>query len=141
MRLRWLLVCGMLFGITLKLQAQELHFPVQIIERIDNVEIVAFIEKSDMGEAAIWNPSKAAPPLSVSGAVGALNKHYQQHTIDSGKFTITEIVLRQIPAHQHHWYYLIKVKSVLNDQTKQHYYVVTMGGRVIPAIVEPLPLK
>jgi hypothetical protein len=137
MNLRWLAVLSMMFCAT----AQSSPFPIQIIEQFDDARIVAFINESDVNNSAQWNPLKDAPPLSVASAIEAVKQHYLAHNNSLDSLSITEIEIRQVPQHKNHWHYLIKVKSNIDLEFKNTFYVVLMDGKVIPAIVEPKSYK
>jgi len=137
MKLRWLLV----FSVMVCANAQASQFPIQVIEQFDDVRIVAFINEDDVNDSAAWNPLEEAPPLSIASAIGAIKKHSAENASYPSAFSITEIELRQIPLHKNRWHYLIKIRSNVDHEFKNTFYVVLMNGKIIPAIVEPRSIK
>ena len=119
-------------------QSQALEYPVEIIEYIDNVRVVAFVKESDIDKSPQWDPG-SAPPLSIANAISAVQQHIAPAPISSD--TLIGIELKKIPRHEHYWHYLIKNKQRSEDRLVSHYYVVLMNGKVIPALKEPEAYK
>ena len=135
MNSRWLLALFLVAG---ALQARP--FPVEIIETLDDVKVVAFISDADIKSSVSWSPMSSAPPLSIAAAIQAIKKEMAgKHDLD--KATINEIELKQIPYHADHWHYLVKVSATGNNHSIDHYFVVLMSGKVIRAIKEPESYK
>jgi len=107
---------------------------IEIIEKFDDLKMIAFISVEDIKSNPEWNPDIDSPPLTVSDAIHAVK------TFIKITRPIKEIEIRQVPKHEKQWHYLIKVA---NDSMKSKYsiYVVLMNGKVIPAIIEPQSYK
>ncbi len=135
MKFKWLAVS--LFAFSVGIQANQ--FPIQIIEQFDDATIVAFIDEKDLNDSNAWNPMDTEPSLSISDAVNAMKKHFHDINIKQDSYSITEIELRQIPGHAHHWHYLFKVND--SQKNKDAFFVVLMNGKTIPAINEPKSYK
>ena len=110
---------------------------IEIFEQFDNLRMVAFISIEDINNSPEWYPDLGAPPLTVGEAIQAVKDFIK---ISRPAMAIKEIELRQMPKHEKHWHYLIKIS---NDamKTKYEIYVVLMDGKVIPAIIEPQGYK
>ena len=119
-------------------QIQAVEYPVEIIEYIDNVRVVAFVNESDINKSPQWDPP-SAPPLSMASALSAVQSHIAPVPIN--RDTLIGIELKPIPRHKHYWHYLVKNKMQSEDKSVSHYYVVLMDGKVIPAIREPESVK
>jgi len=120
-----------------KLYAYE--FPIEITEYIDDVKVDAYISNNDINQALVWTPFESEPPLSMASALQAIQA-YAANT-DLSDMTLTGIELKQIPHHEKHWHYLVKIKSEVDEVVASHYFIVLMDGKVIPAIKEPESIK
>lgn len=123
---------------SVKVSAYE--FPTEIIEYFDNVQIVAYLKKSDINDKLTWVPFESSPPLSINKALMAVKKYIKSDTSFSD-ITLTEIELKRLPHHKTLWHYLVKAKYSANGETKPHFFVVLMDGKVISAIKEPESIK
>ena len=119
-------------------QIKAVEYPVEIIEYIDNVRVVAFVNESDINKSPQWDPP-SAPPLSMANALSAVQRHIAPAPINSD--SLIGIELKPIPRHAHYWHYLVKNKVRGEEKSVSHYYVVLMDGKVIPAIKEPESVK
>jgi hypothetical protein len=119
---------------------QALEFPIEIIESIDNSRVVAFVNESDIDQDINWVPFSGEPPLTLAGALKAIQ---QQIATDPGlsAAVLTEIGLRQIPRHKQHWHYLVKMQTRADDKLLAHYFIVLMDGKVIRGLREPQAVK
>ena len=135
MNFRWLLALLLFSG--------ALHatpFPVEIIDTLDDVKVVAFISDAEIQNSVSWSPMETPPPLTIAAAIKAIKKEMVgKH--DLNKAVINEIELKQIPSHEDHWHYLVKLSTVTGGRTIDHYFVVLMSGKVIRAIKEPESYK
>jgi len=120
------------------MQANE--FPVEIIEFIDNARVVAFINENDIDETSYWLPSAGSPELSIEDALNAVQQHIAADP-DITAAELDELKLKQIPHHQRHWNYLVKMKITNHGKPHASYFVVLMNGKVIPAVREPGAVK
>jgi hypothetical protein len=119
-------------------QIQALEYPVEIIEYIDNVRVVAFVKESDIDKSPKWDPP-SEPPLSIANAIDAVQRYIAPSSINNEN--LIGIELKQIPRHKHYWHYIVKNKMLTAEKPVSHYYVVLMNGKVIPAIKEPESVK
>lgn len=115
-------------------------FPIEITEYIDNVKIVAYIDKKDIDKKLQWTPFNSSLPLSLTDALSAVQKYLDANSAFTGA-RFMSIELKQIPHHEKHWHYLVKVKYQLNGKIQPHFFVVLMDGKVISAIKQPEPIK
>lgn len=125
------------FLISTKLYAFE--FPIEITEYIDDVKVDAVIKQSDINQELIWTPFEKAPALSVADALQAIKDYADKTNLED--LALTGIELKQIPHHEKHWHYLVKLKSKTDDGFESHYFIVLMDANVIPAIKEPESIK
>lgn len=110
---------------------------VEIVEQFDNLRMVAFIDMMDIDTNPEWHSALGAPPLTVSGAIKAVNEYIKD---SDSAVDISEIELRPLPGDEKHWHYLVKIA---NDAKKTKYdiYVVLMNGKIVPGIIEPQGYK
>ena len=114
--------------------------PIEIIEYIDDVKVVANINKNDLNKKTQWIPFKSPPPLSVADALQAVQKYIGSH----GKISdikLRGIELKRMSHHEMYWHYLVKIIYQRGDKTQPHFFVVLMDGKVIPALQEPESIK
>ncbi len=112
---------------------------VEIIERFDDVRVVAFVSEDDLKDYPLWQPASGTPPLSVGEAIAAVTRQRSGHRHTMGE--VEEIELRKIAGRKDHWHYLVKLKARGAPGRGIEVYVVLMNGKVIPAIIEPEALK
>ncbi len=115
---------------------------IEIFEQFDNFRVVAFLNKNDIEKSPTWKPGMTAPPLTVVGAIQALQTFVKKSNAANtiAENTIKEIEIRTIPKDEQHWHYLIKVADEAM-QAKYDIYVILMDGTVIPTIIEPQGYK
>jgi len=118
--------------------AKAYQLPVEVFEYIDDVKIVAFIDKNDIEAAKARDPS--APLLTIKGALAAVKKHITEHQPEIGKAKLEEITFRKLPNFPGRWHYLVKLKNG-DPRMPYHYFVVLMNGKVIPAVKEIASVK
>lgn len=116
------------------------EFPLEIFEYVNDVKVVAFINKDDIDDSMSWNPFEEPPKLTIANVVDIIKKHITTNQELAGA-ELTEIELRQIPHHEKHWHYMVKLKTVEDNKRKYHYILILMNGKVIPAIREPESFK
>jgi hypothetical protein len=114
---------------------------IEIIERFDDIRLVAFVNEGDIENYPLWHPLTEAPPLSISAAIEAVNNLYKVNDAELIVESIQEIELRKIPNHKKYWHYLVKVKGNNDEKVKYQVYVVLMNGKVIPALIETESFK
>lgn len=114
--------------------------PIEIIEYMDNTKIIAFINEADMNKSQDWQPADGVPPLTINGALKAIEKQASAYP-ELKDTVLTEIELKPIPRHEEHWHYIVKMKSKYNQKSKPHYVIVLMDGKVFPGLKEPEMLK
>lgn len=119
---------------------QASQYPVEVVEFIDNIRVVAFINEADIDKTLSWIPFEGSPPVTVGGALGAI-KGYVAADPEFAKMELTEIELKQIPHHQSYWHYLVRIKTTLEGKSRSHYFIVLMNGKVIQGIREPSSIK
>jgi len=113
--------------------------PIEIIEYIDNIKVVAFINKADVKKTDAWLPFKNKPPLSIDRALAKVKLFLSKNNAQD--LTMREIKLKRIPHHDKNWHYLVKLSYKIDDQLQFHYFVVLMNGKVIAALKEPESIK
>ncbi len=114
-------------------QALAFSPKVEIVERFDDFQVMAFIDAQDIQENPAWQPGDGDPPLSVAGAISAVGG-LQDGTI--AVRDIREIELRLMPRHDNSWHYLVRVANGAMI-SENEIFVVLMSGKVIPAIIRP----
>lgn len=114
--------------------------PIEIIEYIDDIKIVANIKKSDISNKAEWIPFTSPPPLSVGDALQAVQKYIMSNNAISD-VKLRGIELKRMSHHKMVWHYLIKINYKIGDNTRPHFFVVLMDGKVISALQEPESIK
>jgi hypothetical protein len=117
-----------------------LGFPVEIIESVDNSRVVAFLSEADIEQAINWVPFSGGPPLAIADALKAVRQQIAADPELSGA-ELTEIGLRQIPHHEQHWHYLVKLQTRSGDRVIAHYFIVLLDGKVIRGLREPQAVK
>jgi hypothetical protein len=132
------IIAALLLLFSARLQALE--FPIEIIESIDNSRVVAFVNETDIDQDINWSPFTGEPPLTVAGALTAIQRQIATDPGLSGA-ALTEIGLRQIPHHETHWHYLVKLQTRADDKLLAHYFIVLMDGKVIRGLREPQAVK
>jgi len=120
--------------------AYSYEFPVEIFEYVDNIKVVAFINESDIDETVSWQPFQGPPPLSIGSAIEAIQGYISSDS-RLPNASLMEIKLQQIPHHDAHWHYLVKIKTETGDKTRYDYFVILMNSKIIPAVREPQSYK
>lgn len=126
-----LMFSGHVFGI---------EFPIEISEYIDDVKIDAYINEADLNKTAKWEPFGSSPPLTIKGALFAI-KNDSGTDIDFSNTQLIGVELKPVPHHRSFWHYLVKLKTVSEDGSEPHFFIVLMDGKVISAIKEPESIK
>ena len=121
-------------------QTQAIEFPLEVIEYIDDVKVVAFISQTDIDAASTWNPMQTGVPLGVDAALAAVKEALLDFGVAADSIALTSIELREFPHQPGHWHYLVRLKQ---SAGKRHpgFYVVLMSGKVISATMEPQAYK
>jgi hypothetical protein len=114
--------------------------PIEIIEYIDDVKVVAYINKSDINTKIEWTPFESPLPLSIDDALHAVQEYIQSDD-DITDVKLSGIELKRIARHEMYWHYLVKLKYKSGDETRPHFFVVLMDGKVISALREPESIK
>lgn len=132
-----------ILSLLLLLTAGQTHataFPLEIIEYIDDVKVVAFVYEEDVQQSPTWEPFETAPPIDVEDVVQKIQAYADTHpALANAKFEKVE--LKRIPHHPNHWHYLVAMKTPGDDHTALYYFVMLMDGKVIPALKEPASFK
>lgn len=121
-------------------KALAMEFPIKVTEYIDDVKIDAYINEKDLLRTKKWTPFESPPPLSVAAAMTAI-KNYISADSDFSNTTLIGVELKKIPHHKSYWHYLVKVKTVTENNSQPNFYVVLMDGKVVSAIKEPESIK
>jgi hypothetical protein len=121
-------------------KALAFEFPIEVIEYMDDVKVVAYIDRHDIDKEKRWHPFQEQPPISIHDALRAV-KAFIDSTENFTDITMTGIELKHIPHHEAHWHYLVKVRYRTDGVLKPHFFVVLMDGKVISAIREPESIK
>jgi hypothetical protein len=132
MSYRWPALLALLFTAN----AQALDFPIQVIEYVDDIKVVASIDEADMQSERPWHPFTDEPPLSVAQALAAVAETIATDEAMAGA-RLAEIELRRVPHHESHWHYMVKLQTKAPTPHHPHYYVVLMSGKVVPALKAP----
>lgn len=131
---------ALLFLLLLSSKIYAIEFPVEIIEYLDDVKVVAFINESDIDKSLRWNPAQGKVPLGIDDALKAIREHVAADP-ELKQASLTGIELKQIPHHSGYWHYMVKMKTRVNNRNQAHYFIVLMNGKVIPGIREPESVK
>lgn len=116
-----------------KCAAQAADYKVVIVERFDNIRVIAVINSDDIVESPKWNPDTGQIPLSVGDAINAV----RNFGVDPGMAGATkEIEIKDLKNHQDRWHYLVKTLTTSKSHQKCDVFVVLMNGKVIPAARE-----
>lgn len=121
-------------------KALAYDFPIEITEYIDNVKIIAYVNKNDVNKNMEWSPFKSSLPLSVTDALTTVQKYLSANAAFSD-VRFMSIELKQIPHHEKHWHYIVKVTYKIEGNTHPHFFVVLMDGKVISALTKPEAIK
>ena len=121
-------------------RAMAYENPIEIIEYIDDVKVVAYISKSDITEKLQWTPLESPVPLSIDDALRAV-QNYIKSDKDIADFKLSGIELKRIARYEMYWHYLVKLKYKSDGRMRPHFYVVLMDGKVISALREPESIK
>ena len=121
-------------------RAQAFEFPIKITEYLDDVRVIAYINKSDINEKLQWTPFGRPPPLSIYGALIAIESYIKDND-DFTNIKLTGIELKQMPHHDLYWHYLVKAKYGPEGEMQSHFFVVLMDGKVIAALKQPESIK
>lgn len=126
-----------LTSLVLSMSVHAAQPKIEIIERFDDLRMVAFISIKDIDDSPEWNANLTPPPLTVGEAVQAVKEFIEK----TGTFSeIREIEIRPVPGHETKWHYLIKVAND-SKRSKFDIYLVLMNGAVISAMIEPQGYK
>ncbi|MCB1724366.1 MAG: hypothetical protein KDJ39_11810 [Gammaproteobacteria bacterium] len=129
-----------LLFVFLSARALAFEFPIEVTEYLDDVRISAYINKADLAAAPHWEPFTEALPLSVDGALAAVQQ-FMREKEQVADAELLGIELKRIPRHEAYWHYLVRIRSASDDKSKPHLYVVLLDGKVIAAIREPQSIK
>lgn len=121
-------------------KALAYDFPIEITEYIDNVKIIAYVNKNDIDKKLEWSPFKSSLPLSVTDALSAIQKYLAANSAFT-EVRFMSIELKQIPHHEKNWHYIVKVTYKMDEHTHPHFFVVLMDGKVISALTKPESIK
>jgi hypothetical protein len=121
-------------------QVFAVEFPIEISEYIDDVKIDAYINKEDLNKTSQWTPFESSPPLTINQALTAILND-EKSEIDFSHAQVIGVELKPVPRHKSYWHYLVKIKTVSEDSTEPHFFIVLMDGKVISAIKEPDSIK
>jgi hypothetical protein len=120
--------------------ARAYEFPIEVIEYIDNVRVVAFVYEKDLHAAQRWQPSDGPPPLEIGDALHVLRAYLAAEPALAGA-TLTAIELKSIPGLERQWHYLVRMRLPGDDRPHSGYFVVLMSGKVIQGLREPQSIK
>lgn len=126
-----LLICG---------EALAYETPVEIIEYIDDVKVIAYLNKSEIAKSPQWIPFESPPPLSIQDALQAV-RLYLESDADFTDARLVSIELKRIPHYEQHWHYLAKVRYRVGDKIEPHFFAILMDGKLVSAIKEPESIK
>ena len=129
-----LLLIILTLGATPVLQARSVEFPLELIEYLDDVRVVAFVRPSALEQAPTWDPVAEPLPLGIPQALQAVRAFVGP---DSG-YRLQSIELKPIPSHRGHWHYLVRTTD---PHGKPRYFAVLLDGTLTPATVEPESYK
>jgi hypothetical protein len=115
------------------------EFPIEVIEYIDDVKIIAVIPHKEIVPDSDWRPFKSAPPVSIQEALEAVQAYINSNE-NFSETTFTSIELKQIPDTSN-WHYVVKVKYRDGKSIQPHFFVVLMDAKVISAIKMPEAIK
>jgi hypothetical protein len=121
-------------------QVFAVEFPIEISEYIDDVKIDAYINKEDLSKTSQWTPFESSPPLTINQALTAILKE-EKSEIDFSNSHVIGIELKPVPHHKSYWHYLVKIKTISEEGSEPHFFIVLMDGKVITAIKEPESIK
>lgn len=130
----------LLLFISIGSRAQSFTPPIEVIEYIDDVKVVAYINQDDLKDTGAWSPFESPPPLSINDALLSVKKFLE----DNGELentTLRGIELKRIAHHESHWHYIVKTHYKTDAARKYHFFVVLMSGKVISALREPESIK
>jgi hypothetical protein len=121
-------------------QVLAIEFPIEISEYIDDVKIDAFINKEDLENTSQWTPFESSPPLTINQALTAILND-EKSEINLNNASVIGVELKPVPHHKSYWHYLVKIKTISEEGSEPHFFIVLMDGKVIPAIKEPDSIK
>jgi hypothetical protein len=121
-------------------QVFAVEFPIEISEYIDDVKIDAYINKVDLNKTSQWTPFESSPPLTINQALTAILNE-EKSEIDFSNSRVIGIELKPVPHHKSYWHYLVKIKTITEEGSEPHFFIVLMDGKVITAIKEPESIK
>jgi hypothetical protein len=121
-------------------QVFAVEFPIEISEYIDDVKIDAYINKEDLKNTRKWTPFESPPPLTINQALTAILND-EKYKIDLNSSSLIGVELKPVPHHKFYWHYLVKIKTISENGSEPHFYIVLMDGKVISAIKEPESIK
>jgi hypothetical protein len=130
----------LLLLISIGSHAQSFTPPIEVIEYIDDVKVVAYINQDDLKDADSWTPFESQPPLSINDALLSV-KRYLQNNGELENTTLRGIELKRIAHHESNWHYIVKTHYKTDAARKYHFFVVLMNGKVISALREPESIK
>jgi|GEM_PF-1657998 len=132
MKFRWLLVLLTL----LAANAQALQPSIEIIEQLDDLKLVAFVDEKNLENYPLWINLEENPPLQINRAIRAIQDLYNKNGNKLNSSGIKEIELKEIPHHKNYWHYIIRVEGNSENRSIDQVYVILMNGKVIPALIE-----
>jgi hypothetical protein len=121
-------------------QVLAIEFPIEISEYIDDVKIDAFINKEDLEKTSQWTPFESSPPLTINQALIAILND-EKSEINLNNASVIGVELKPVPHHKSYWHYLVKIKTISEEGSEPHFFIVLMDGKVISAIKEPESIK
>lgn len=127
----FLLFCG---------KAMAYENPIEIIEYIDDVKVVAHINKSAINQKLKWKPFESPLPLSIVDALQAVQTYIKSHG-DISDVELRGIELKRMAHDEKYWHYLVKLDYKSGEDIRPHFFVVLMDGKVISALREPESIK
>ncbi|KAA3623603.1 MAG: hypothetical protein DWQ08_11355 [Proteobacteria bacterium] len=120
------------------IMAEEVSWPLEIFERLDDHRIAVFPKLEDVLDSPTWNPGKTALPLGVEEAARVASS-FERKSIPGAEVRIREIKLMPINDRRAagRWYYLVKLQDRLEDRSEDHFVAILMNGIAVPAVVSP----
>jgi hypothetical protein len=114
--------------------------PVEVIEYIDDVKIVGYLDQNDIKKSAQWAPFENPPPLSINDALISV-KQYLKKNNEFNNTKLIDIELKRIAHYEAYWHYIVKTRYQDDAARKSRFYMVLMNGKVVSALKEPESIK
>lgn len=137
---KYLSVSLILFALSMPMAQASRHWPVSVVEVMDNAKFVLFLKDEDIAAIPPWQPGRGEPPLRLGQAIARVQAYIAKNPL-LAQAKIVEIEFKPIRKHEkeNRWYYLFEIRFPRSSGTTpaKHFLAVLPNGKVVETVIEP----